>query len=82
MGRSVTCTYSVRVQGDTSEYIYGAMNMKEALGCIKSEIEYRGIKNVFGANIWPQTQAGRNVVGDFDYIHMDNQGNKTKKRIN
>jgi len=84
MGRSVTCTYSVHIQFEHSEVIYGAMNLKEAKGVLYSEMQYREEKHQAppqGANVWAQTKTGEKALHGYDYLHISNTGEVTRKTI-
>ncbi len=82
MGRSVTCTYAVHINLSNGEKLlasqtcYGAMNIKQVRGVMKAEADYQEKKGVrvVNAEVWPQTQRGRNSMKGKDYAIMSQGG--------
>lgn len=84
MGRSVICTFSVHVYNSTTEFIYGAMSLKQAKGVLFSDRQFCIDNNrplPLGANVWAQTPRGERLLRGHDYIHLDEKGNITYKMI-
>lgn len=83
MGRSITCTFSVHTQVGGTEYITGAMSIKQAFSNLASEAQYYKEKGIVvtTAHVWAQTRKGEMALKGNDYLTIHTDGSKEYKNI-